>query len=154
MTRPLKKIDSIIPNDKDIELAKQSSRTLAGLLNKKAKTFDLELSDSSSTKKIVLPAYAIKILSDILTQMSKGNAVTLVPIHAELTTQEAADLLNVSRPFIIKLLEDGKISYKMVGTRRKILFKNLMLYKETMYHARLKTLDDLSKDAQDLDIGY
>ena len=86
--------------------------------------------------------------------MSKGNAVTIVSIHAELTTQEAANLLNVSRPFIIKLLEDGKISYKMVGTRRKILFKNLMLYKETMYHARLKTLDELSKDAQDLDIGY
>jgi excisionase family DNA binding protein len=154
MTKPLKKIDSIIPNNKDIELAKQSSRTLAGLLNKKAKTFDLELSDSNGTKKIVLPAYAIKILSDILTQMSLGNAVTIVPLHAELTTQEAAEILNVSRPFIIKLLEDGKISYKMVGTRRKILFKNLMLYKETMYHARLKTLDELSKDAQDLDIGY
>ena len=154
MTRPLKKIDSIIPNNKDIELAKQSSRTLAGLLNKKAKTFDFELSDSNGTKKIVLPAYALKILSDILTQMSKGNAVTIVPLHAELTTQEAAEILNVSRPFIIKLLEDGKISYKMVGTRRKILFKNVMLYKETMYRARLKTLDELSKDAQDLDIGY
>lgn len=154
MTRSLKKIDSIIPSNKDIELAKQSSRTLAGLLNKKAKTFDLELSDSNGTKKIVLPAYAIKILSDILTQISLGNAVTIVPLHAELTTQEAAEILNVSRPFIIKLLEDGKISYKMVGTRRKLLFKNVMLYKETMYHARLKTLGELSKDAQDLDIGY
>ena len=154
MAKPLKKIDSIIPNNKDIELAKQSSRALAELLNKKVKTFDLELSNSSGTKKIILPAYAIKILSDILTQMSLGNAVTIVPLHAELTTQEAAEILNVSRPFIIKLLEDGKISYKMVGTRRKILFKNLMLYKETMYHARLKTLDELSKDAQDLDIGY
>jgi excisionase family DNA binding protein len=149
MARALKRMDSTIPNDQDIEMAKKSSRTLAALLDKKATTFEIQL----GLRKIALPAYALKMLSDILIQISRGNAVTIVPIHAELTTQEAAEILNVSRPFLIGLLEDKKISYKMVGTRRKILLQDLMVYKESMYRARSNTLDQLTQDAQDLDMG-
>ncbi|MES2211540.1 MAG: excisionase family DNA-binding protein [Pseudomonadota bacterium] len=156
MARALKRSESHIPNEKDIEMAKASSPVLFEFLHiqSKRKVINCHLSSDNQNLDILLSDSAMKLLSDILHQFSKGNSVKIIPVNSEVTTQEAADLLNVSRPFIIGLLEAGKISYKMVGTRRKVLIDDLMAYKESMYHARLKTLDDLTKDAQDLDMGY
>lgn len=103
---------------------------------------------------VTLPFSAFKLLMTVLTQMAEGNAITLIPVHAELTTQEAADLLNVSRPYLIRLLEEKKIPFRKVGTRRRILFQDLMEYKAKIDHARRKTLDELSEEAQNLHMGY
>ena len=111
-------------------------------------------SDDEAEEGIAIPASAFRLLTDILTQMAQGNAVTLIPVHAELTTQQAAELLNVSRPFLIRLIEEGKIPHRKVGTHRRIRFHNLMEYKRLVDQARLKALEELSAQAQQLGMGY
>ena len=94
------------------------------------------------------------LLTDLLTQIAQGNAVTLIPIHAELTTQEAANFLNVSRPHVVKLLDSGEIPFRKVGTHRRILFEDLRKYKQDIDDRRLETLSELTAQAQELGMGY
>lgn len=153
-TQSRKKSDLVLPNKNETALAEKSSRKLAAYVQStKAPTFQIVEPDGKVTK-ISFPVSALKLLIDILVQMAEGNAVTLLPIHAELTTQEAANLLNVSRPYLVKLLDDKKIPYRKVGTRRRVLAEDILKYKENIDNERLKTLGKLTKQAQDLDMGY
>ena len=86
--------------------------------------------------------------------MAEGRAVNLVAIHAERTTQEAADFLNVSRPFVLSLLEKNEVSYRKVGTHRRILFKELLAYRERTMKQSKQLADDLAGEAQELGMGY
>jgi excisionase family DNA binding protein len=149
--RSIQALEPALPSDKERALARQSSRMLSSMHLKRATSVDIVLKrtkDHSET--VTLPSSAFKLLVMILTQMAEGNSVTLIPTNAELTTQQAADLLNVSRPYFIRLLEDKKIPFRKVGTRRKVLFQDVMLFKTKTDKARRKLLDELAAEAQKL----
>ena len=157
MTTLLKKgPQTVAPSEADSRLARDSSRRLAPYLAKRRKVRVQVISEDGPAEEepLVLPAPVLDLLFAILTEMAEGNAVTLIPIHAELTTQQAADLLNVSRPFVIELLERGEIPHRKVGTHRRILFRDLMAYKQRSDAQRQKALDELAAQAQDEDMGY
>jgi excisionase family DNA binding protein len=137
------------PTADDARLARASSRRLAPFANG-----NLLVRLADTDEMIELPAAAVRLLVELLSAMAQGNAVTLIPVHAELTTQQAADLLGVSRPFLVKQLEANTIPFRKVGTHRRVLLSDLMAYKRQMDRKRLEALDELAAQAQQLDMGY
>lgn len=103
---------------------------------------------------LILPRQALILLRDLLAEMAQGNAVTVVPTHAELTTQEAANLLNVSRPHLVKLLEEGRIPFAKIGTHRRIRYQDLIAYRQQRDQESAAMLDELTRQAQEHDMGY
>jgi len=110
--------------------------------------------DELISLKLELPTFAARLLLDALTALAEGHAVTVVPVPAELTTQEAADILNVSRPYLIKLLDERKLPYRRVGNRRKVLLEDVLRYKQRDDRARQAILDELSREAQAVGLDY
>jgi excisionase family DNA binding protein len=148
--------DTVSPSRDDEELAMASSRSIAKIVsNESDSPLVLRVSTHGGDETVVsVPATAFKLLGLILNEMANGNAIALLPVNAELTTQQAAELLGVSRPFIVEQLEKGNIPYRKVGTHRRVLFQDLMEYKRSMDHKRLESLDELAAEAQRLDLGY
>ena len=138
------------PTKKDMGVAKKSFMALDSLSFKKTSPAYLSIEG----EKVELPQSAVKLLFEILNQIAEGNALTLVPKHASLSTQEGADLLNVSRPFFIKLLETGEMPFQKIGNRRRVFADDVIKYKEKSLKARRKILQHLVDEAQDLGLGY
>ena len=149
--------DAYSPNEHEIDLARDGASILSQILGRHRQESSFEeriIFLDENNEEVVLPAAALELLKGILVQMAQGNAVTLVPIHAELTTQQAADILNVSRPYLVKLLEGGDIPFTKKGSHRRVLFKDIKAYKEDIDAKRLEALDELSALSQELDMGY
>ncbi len=147
--------ETVTPSEADTRLAEESSRRLTRLLGKRRRNLCLSVqADDEVEQSVAIPVPAFRLLTDILIQMAQGNAVTLMPVHAELTTQQAADLLNVSRPFLIRLIEEGQIPFRKVGTHRRVRFDDLTAYKRQADQERLKALEELAAEAQKHSMGY
>jgi excisionase family DNA binding protein len=149
MTALLERPDATVPSKEETELATESSRLLAK--QPKDGALRVRLDDG---QELTLPKSVTSLLAHILTEMSHGNAVTMIPVHAEMTTQEAAEFLNVSRPHLVHLLERGEMEFHMVGTHRRIKFQQLQSYKNRVDETGKKAREALTKEAQDLNMGY
>jgi len=144
-----------LPSPEEAVLARESGRTLSAVLATRAETQRIEIiDDKGSSHAVRLPVSALRLLIDVLTEIGEGNAVSIIPIHAELTTQEAADVLNVSRPFLVQLLERGEIPFHRVGTHRRVRYQDVLDYKERIDAQRRRSLEDLAEQAQKLNMGY
>jgi excisionase family DNA binding protein len=103
---------------------------------------------------VTVPRHAFDLFLEILGQIADGHAVTILPVHAELTSQQAADMLNVSRPHLVQLLEHGGLPHRRVGTHRRILAADVLAFKQREDERRRRVLDDLSAEAQRHGLGY
>lgn len=144
---------SLPPSSQDAAIARASRQVLARYVHRQQPLM-LRVRDAEREEPINLPSGAITLLLDILDAMAAGQGVAIVPEHAELTTIEAAELLNVSRPFLIKLLDEGVIPHRKVGTHRRIRLEDILTYKERDDRERAVVLDQLAREAQEQDMGY
>lgn len=144
-----------LPVEREVKAAVQGQRTLAAFLSTQSETQQIQIFDANNqAHQVELPTSALRLLVDVLSELAEGNAVKVVPVHAELTTQEAADLLNVSRPHLVKLLEDGALPHHKTGKHRRVRFADLMQFKAMRDRASKDAMQELSKQAQELNLGY
>jgi excisionase family DNA binding protein len=146
--------EPVTPTTAETELARESSRSLAEHLEAGGEVRLQVVAAEGSGEAFAVPLAAVRLLVHILTEMGQGNAVTLMPIHMELTTQQAADLLNVSRPYLIKILDEGKVPHRSVGKDHLVRFDDLMAFKRKDDAYRARVADQLVADAQELGLGY
>lgn len=144
-----------MPTAEEAALARESGRALSAYLQMRSETQQIEVFDDKGTPHPVrVPMSALRLLVDVLTEIGEGNAVSIIPVHAELTTQEAADVLNVSRPHLVKLLESNEIPFHKTGTHRRVRYQDVIAYKKRIDNERNKILDELTAQAQELEMGY
>lgn len=137
--------DPSVPSDQEALLAREVSRALA-----ERETADtavrVQLVDAAgATTAMDLPAPAVRLLVELLREMGQGRAVALLPMEIELTTQQAADLLNVSRPFVVGLVESGILPARMVGNQRRVPLADVLAYKADNKAQRKAALDELTE---------
>ena len=144
-----------LPVELEVQAAVQGQRALAAVLATRLQTQRIQIfDDKKQAHQVELPTSALRLLLDILAELAEGNAVKVVPVHAELTTQEAADMLNVSRPHLVKLLEEGGLPFHKTGKHRRVRFADLMQFKAQRDQASEDAMAQLAKQAQELAMGY
>ncbi len=141
------------PSPENAALARTALRLLEPLARQKPTTVSLAPPDGEAIT-VELPGAALQVLVEVLGQMASGGSVVVMPQHAELTTQQAAEFLQVSRPFLIGLLDRGDIPCRKVGSHRRVRMGDLLAYQEREDAQRRAVLQALADDAQELGLGY
>lgn len=137
------------PSEVEVKQASEAARLMATALTPKG--LPLAIRQNGDRIEIeLLPAIG-QLMLDVLTHVAKGEMVTFVPYGAELTTKEAADLLNVSRPFLVSLLEAGAIPFHKVGSHRRVRASDLLDYRQRRHEERSDALADLQRLGQEYD---
>jgi excisionase family DNA binding protein len=144
-----------LPSPRVAEQAQQALKGLAPLSARRStRSFAVRPDEGGREVSVSVPREAFDLFLEVLGHLANGSAVTVVPIHAELTTQQAADLLNVSRPFLIGLLDEHKIPFRLVGSHRRLRMADLLAFKEADDKRRDEALDELAAEAQKHGLGY
>ncbi|MGY1898490.1 helix-turn-helix domain-containing protein [Nocardia gipuzkoensis] len=141
------------PGAIDAEMAARAMRRIKDYLMQHPAEQTIRVSsEHAGDDALVLPREAVSMLAFILAQAAEGRGVTVVPSHAELTTQQAADMLNVSRPYVVTLLEAGEIPFRLVGRHRRIRYDDLKQYQRRAEAKSRAAMDELAELGQDLGI--
>ena len=141
------------PTAEDAALARSSSQLLSRHAHAN-RPLRLSVKDGEQERPIELPAAVVLLLRNILEAIASGRGVTIIPDNAELTTVQAADMLNVSRPYLIKLLDGKAIPHRKVGKHRRIRVEDVVAYKAAIDREREDVLDQLTREAQEQGLGY
>jgi len=142
-----------LPSPVEAQQAQEALRLLSSVKQRGPRSLQVAKNKNENVA-VTVPKEAFDLFLEILGHIANGTAVSIVPVHAELTTQQAADMLNVSRPFLVKLLESGAIPHRRVGAHRRVLMSDLMAYKQVEDDKRKAVLDELAAEAQNHDLGY
>lgn len=141
-------------NPKDQEMARAAHRCIvAALDHSRAATITLT-TDTGERPTVELPPAALKLIGQLLGAMSQGRPITLMPTEQEFTTVEAANFLNVSRPFVIKEIEAGRLAHRKVGSHRRIAFEDLLEYAQQMRARQTNALERMADNARELGLDY
>lgn len=143
--------ETFVPSENDTEKAKDFSRILA---REFAPATRVRIQRESDGEAIEIPSPVFNIFMKVLAVMSEGKAFSLIPMEQELTTQQAADILNVSRPYLNKILDLNEIPHRKVGRNRRVKFADLLDYKKQQEEKSKVALEELADEAQELDMGY
>ncbi|MBB3117122.1 helix-turn-helix domain-containing protein [Pseudoduganella violacea] len=147
-----------LESKEEVELAKSAQRCIISALDHSRAVSIAIVEDGIETLDgapiLKLPPKVLRMFADLLGSMAQGKAVSVIPKELDITTQEAAMFLNVSRPYLVRLLESGKIPYHMVGTHRRVTFEDVVKYKETRRQKAHDAMQELADQAQELEMGY
>ncbi len=144
-------IDPHVPSPDE---AQDADRALRALDSADGASIEVRLSGRMDAPAVELPPEARALLLRVLAHLANGDAVTVVPVQAEVTPQQAAEILGVSRPFLVRLLDEGRIAFRMVGTHRRVPLADLLAFKKANKAERRALAAALTEEAQDDGFGY
>ena len=150
----MKTVESKLPSRIAAEQARTALKALGALGRRRARALQLRPEGTGEVVTVTVPYEAYGLFLEVLGQMADGNAVTVVPTHAELTTQQVADLLNVSRPFVVRLLDEGRLPSRKVGSHRRVVAADVLAYRQRDDRRRRQLLDELTTEAEKHGLGY
>ena len=148
----LKRIDPDF-TDQDRATFVETSRSLSRLRDGGCVRVEVD-AEGRERQTFVLPVAAVRLLTEALMHLGAGRSITIMPSELELTTQQAADMLNVSRPYLVRLLDEGKMQFHMAGTHRRIRLSELSAYRRDRDDRSRQALEELAAEAQEMGFGY
>lgn len=142
-TKTMKALEDIKRPTKAEQIVALKSYSILSSVLRNLEENDTEIEIEETKEKIIIPFKALKLLGDILKSMGEGKPISIVPVATEVTTQKAAEILGCSRPHLVKLLEDGKIHFTKIGKHRRILFEDVLKFKNEMKLEQKKHIIDM-----------